>query len=274
MSSLKTNICNELKKLDMIDVIILVLLFIIFIYIIRTYFNQNSEFFNENNDIIENEFTIDEDKSQNIINDDFNFIEISNSIMYPKNVNFSCTIAGQIFYLGYVPSGQCISNFDVTEELHTIDCTKYNIVLELLKESKEHKNTVFNISKPSGSKKYDYMIGTESIFNNKDYVRLSSDLLGTKSITNLCGDVGIGTHDAWNVNIIQRSIGINDIPPTFNLCFVVDGEIYYTTYAEENIEPCFFNYIKNNISNSTILHKAALTKDKFLALNFIISEEK
>lgn len=272
MSSLQKKICDEIKHLDTVDYIMIILIFFIFVYIIKTYYEQNSEFFsnNVNNDMekeTKNEM-IYEEKNK------YNFVELSSKILFPKNITISCELAGQIFYLGYIPSGQCISEFDVGQESHTVDCSKYNIVLETPEESKIHNNAVFNISVPIGSKKYDYMIGSLSVFNDDDYIRLSSNLLDAKSVGNLCGDTGSGTHPAWNVNIIQNSVGTNDVLPTFNLCFVVKGELYYITYAEEHIEPCFFNYIKNNVSHSTVLHKATLTKDKILALNFRINEEK
>lgn len=277
MLSLRKTICSEIKQLDVVDYIMIILIFIIFTYIIKTYYEQNSEFFSDNinnesygvENEIENEIIYEEKEK-----DKFNFVELSNSILFPKNVTFTCELGGQTFYLGYIPSGQCISEFDTGEQLHTIDCSKYNIVLETFEESKKHNNSTFNISNPIGSKKYDYMIGNLSIFNKNEYVRLSSDLLHDKSVTNLCGDVGTGTHPTWNINFIQNSAGTKDVPPTFNLCFVVEGELFYITYAEENVEPCFFNYIQDNVSHSTILHKAALTKNKILALNFVISEEK
>ena len=274
MSSLQKTICDEIKHLDTVDYIMIILIFFIFVYIIKTYYEQNSEFFSNNtNNDIENEINIENEMTHEEKNK-YNFVELSSKILFPNNVTLLCELAGQKFYLGYIPSGQCISEFDVGQELHTTDCSKYNIVLETPEESKIHNNAVFNISLPIGSKKYDYMIGSLSIFNDNDYIRLSSNLLGTKSVGNLCGDTGSGTHLAWNVNLIQNSVGTNDVPPTFNLCFVVKGELYYITYAEEHLEPCFFNYIKNNVSHSTVLHKATLTKDKILALNFVITEGK
>ena len=273
MSSLPT-IRNDIN-LDTMDIIIIVLIFFIYIYIIRTHWNQKLEYFTKNDLEEKIEIEINEDEEMETVKEkeEFHFVEIAQSILYPKYVQFSCHINGQTFYLGYIPSGQCVSNFETTEELHTLDCQKYNIVIETLEESNEHKNTSFNISIPSGNKKYDYMIGAPSVFNKLDYVQLSSHLLMDSSVTNLCGDIGIGTHSAWNVNIIQKSAGTKDIPPTFNLCFIVHGELFYITYAEENVEPCFFNFIKNNTSKNTVLHKAALTKDKLLALNFIITSQ-
>lgn len=274
MSSLQKTICDEIKQLDTVDYIMIILIFFIFVYIIKTYYEQNSEFFSNNiNNDMENEIKIENEMTHEEKNK-YNFVELSSNILFPKNITLSCELAGQKFYLGYIPSGQCISEFDVGQESHTVDCSKYNIVLETPEESKIHNNAIFNISVPIGSKKYDYMIGSLSIFNDNDYIRLSSNLLGTKSVENLCGDTGSGTHPAWNVNLIQNSVGINDVPPTFNLCFVVEGELYYITFAEEHLEPCFFNYVKNNVSHSTVLHKATLTKDKILALNFVITNEK
>ena len=199
-----------------------------------------------------------------------NFIEISKEKLYPLDLYFSCKLAGNIFYLGYIPTNQCASEF--TDEKH-IDCKNYNIVLETLEEAKQHDNIAFNISIQSGSKKYDYMIGSKSVYNQNNYIRLSSALL-EKSITNLCGDVGIGKHNTWNVNIIQKEIETEDSPPTYNLCFLVKNKLYYVTYAEQNVEPCYFYYIKDEKTKNTVLHKATLTEDENLAINFTISETK
>lgn len=214
-----------------------------------------------NGNIVEKE--LDEDYFDKL----YYFINISQDNLFPTKLYFCSVLKNVKYYLGYIPAAKCISNSP------SLNCLNYNIVLELLDDFMTHNNCEFSIFKPVNSKK-SYMIGTNSIFNKNDYIRLSSSLLNSNSITNACGDVGEGTHKDWNVYFIQRTIAFGNDPPLYNICFVVKNKLYYLTFADDTVEPCGYKYQKNGREYTSVFHKVALTPVKILALDFIISNTR
>ena len=232
--------------------------------------NNNMEKMVQSSNVVSNfsnEKIVEKELNEDYFDKLFYFINISRDKLFPTKLYFCSVLQNVKYYLGYIPAAKCIS------KTPSLNCLNYNIVLELLDEFILHNNCEFSIFQPSNSKK-SYMIGTNSVFNNNDYIRLSSSLLNSNSITSACGDVGEGTHSDWNVYFIQRTIELGNDPPLYNICFIVKNKLYYLTFADNTVEPCSYKYQKNGTEYTSVFHKIALTPVKLLALDFIISNTK
>lgn len=284
------------QNLNMYDILFIIVISIIIIYIIKTFIgncndtekmiqttSQNNIYDGNSNDMGKmiqstsqdnvyngNEIIIEEELNEDYYDKLYHFISISRDKLFPTQLYFCSILQNKKFYLGYVPVTKCTGSSP--SENNNV-CSNYNIVLEILDDAMLHNNCTFNIFQPLNSKK-SYMIGANSIYNPNDYIRLSSSLLNYNSISNVCGDIGVGTHDDWNVYFIQRTIELGNDPPLYNICFIVKNKLYYLTHADETVDPCYYKYYRNGNELTSTLHKLALTPIKILALDFIISTTK
>lgn len=243
------------NNFDSIDIIVLIVIFLIFIFLIIF--------------VVKNELCPPEHFSlkSSIIDYSKKFHILENNLLTPNVIYFSCKIGNVQYYLGYVPSEQCISEIIGK---NTTDCSKYNMVLETMDDVKNNKNIGFNIFNVND---YNYTIGTESIFNKNDFININYSLFSKTKLTNVCCDTDV-EHNFIKMNVIKKSIETSSQPATYNLCFVIDNVIYYITYAEKEVEPCFFYYTNNNVKKKTALLKAAITQNPTFAINFVISPIK